>query len=181
MSKRRSDWFSVFARISTPGRKNSRKSVRWSAVPVPCLSKLWLKLRGEQGSGLFLLMTIAFLTGHLVARYVRSLAPLTPLTCSAALHFATLASLAHSVHRLAHSLRSLPRGTVEIYESVFTLKSRFMGTNAILVITRNAPKANETKPLKAKETESAKRYETKITPKPKPKVSSKECGMRLHV
>ena len=32
-------------------KKNSRKSVRWSAVPVPCLSRLWLKLRGEQGSG----------------------------------------------------------------------------------------------------------------------------------
>ena len=32
-------------------RCNSRKSVRWSAVPVPCLSRLWLKLRGEQGSG----------------------------------------------------------------------------------------------------------------------------------
>ena len=31
--------------------KKSRKSVRWSAVPVPCLSRLWLKLRGEQGSG----------------------------------------------------------------------------------------------------------------------------------
>ena len=31
--------------------KNSRKSVRWSAVPVPCLSWLWLKERGEQGSG----------------------------------------------------------------------------------------------------------------------------------
>ena len=30
---------------------NSRKSVRWSAVPMPCLSRLWLKLRGEQGSG----------------------------------------------------------------------------------------------------------------------------------
>ena len=30
---------------------NSRKSVRWSAVPVPCLSRLWMKLRGEQGSG----------------------------------------------------------------------------------------------------------------------------------
>ena len=27
------------------------KSVRWSVVPVPCLSRLWLKLRGEQGSG----------------------------------------------------------------------------------------------------------------------------------
>ena len=32
--------------------ENSRKSVRWSAVPVPCLSRLCLKLRGEQGSGL---------------------------------------------------------------------------------------------------------------------------------
>ena len=45
--------------------------------------------------------TIAFLTGHSVARYIRSLAPLTP---SAALHFATL----------AYSLCSLPHGTVEI-------------------------------------------------------------------
>ena len=34
------------------GRKeNSRISVSCSAVPVPCLSRLWLKLRGEQGSG----------------------------------------------------------------------------------------------------------------------------------
>ena len=31
--------------------QNSRKSVRWSAVLVPCLSRLCLKLRGEQGSG----------------------------------------------------------------------------------------------------------------------------------
>ena len=30
---------------------NSRKSVKWSAVPVPSKSELWLKLRGEQGSG----------------------------------------------------------------------------------------------------------------------------------
>ena len=35
--------------------------------------------------------------------------------------FATLALLARSVHGLAHSLRSLPRGTVEILEYVFTL------------------------------------------------------------
>ena len=28
-----------------------RKSVRWSAVPVPCLSRLCLKLKGKQGSG----------------------------------------------------------------------------------------------------------------------------------
>ena len=32
-------------------KKNSRKSVRWSAVPVPCLSRLCLKLKGKQGSG----------------------------------------------------------------------------------------------------------------------------------
>ena len=32
-------------------RPNSYKSVRWSVVPVPCLSRLWLKLRGKQGSG----------------------------------------------------------------------------------------------------------------------------------
>ena len=31
--------------------KNCRKSVRWSAVPVPCLSWLCLRVRGEQGSG----------------------------------------------------------------------------------------------------------------------------------
>ena len=30
----------------TPKKSNSRKSVRWSAVPVPCLSRLWLKWRG---------------------------------------------------------------------------------------------------------------------------------------
>ena len=32
-------------------KSNSRKSVRWSAAPVPCLSRLWLKLRGKQVSG----------------------------------------------------------------------------------------------------------------------------------
>ena len=62
-----------------------------------------------------------FLTGNSVARYVRLLAPLTPLTRSEALRFAMLALLARSVHGLAHSLRSLPRGTVEILEYVFTL------------------------------------------------------------
>ena len=30
-------------------RKKRRKSVRWSAVPVPCLSRLRLKLRQEVG------------------------------------------------------------------------------------------------------------------------------------
>ena len=46
---------------------------------------------------------------------------LNRLTRSAALRFAPLASLTHSVHGLAHSLRSLPRGTAEIHEYVFTL------------------------------------------------------------
>merc|ERR1712121_429212 len=64
---------------------------------------------------------------------------LTPLTRSAALHFATLASLACSVHGLAHSLRSLPRGTVVIRGSVFILKLGSMGTNVIFVLTRNTP------------------------------------------
>ena len=55
--------------------------------------------------------------GHSVNHYVRSLArslaTLTPLTHSAALHFAMLASLACSVHGLAHSLCSLPYGKVK--------------------------------------------------------------------
>ena len=86
--------------------------------------------------GLFLLVTIAFLKGHSVARYVRSLVPLTPLTRSTSLRFATLASLARSVHRLTHSLRSLPRGTVEIHEYVFTLKSRYKTQKLSLLETR---------------------------------------------
>ena len=61
--------------------------------------------------------------------FVRSL-------CSPALQRYTLL---HSVHGLAHSLRSLPRGTVEILEKVFTLLSRFTGGNAFLVVTRNTP------------------------------------------
>ena len=32
-------------------KKNSRKSVRWSVVPVPCPSRLCWKLKGKQGSG----------------------------------------------------------------------------------------------------------------------------------
>ena len=67
------------------------------------------------------------------------LTPLTPLTRSAALRFATLATLARSVHGLAHSLRSLPRGTVENLEYVFILLSRFTETNAFLALTRNTP------------------------------------------
>ena len=41
----------TFYLLVTKQEMNSRKSVRWSVVPVPCLSRLWLKLRGEQGSG----------------------------------------------------------------------------------------------------------------------------------
>ena len=74
--------------------------------------------------------------GHSVARYVCSLAP---LTLSAALRFTVLALLACFVHKLAHSLGSLPRGTVEILEHVFTLLSRSTGTNAFFVFTGNTP------------------------------------------
>ena len=56
-----------------------------------------------------------------LAMFVCSLAQLTLLTRAAALRFATLASLTHSVHGLARSLCSLPHGTVEILEYVFTL------------------------------------------------------------
>ena len=65
-----------------------------------------------QNKGAYLVRDDRILKG----RYVRSLAPLTPLTRSAALNFAMLALLAHSVHGLAHSLCSLPHGTVEILE-----------------------------------------------------------------
>ena len=50
-----------------------------------------------------------------------------------------LALLTRSVHGLAHSLRSLSRGTVEIFEYVFTLKTRFAVTIEILVVGRNTP------------------------------------------
>ena len=63
-----------------------------------------------------------------LATFVRSHRSLAPLTRFAALHYARLASLARSIHGLAHSLRSLPRGTVEIHEYVFMLKSRSTGT-----------------------------------------------------
>ena len=47
------DGFATFRMKDGPrnSNDNSRKSVRWSAVPVPCLSRLCLKVRGEQGSG----------------------------------------------------------------------------------------------------------------------------------
>ena len=43
------------------------------------------------------------------------------------------------VHGLAHSLCSLPRGTVEILEYVFTLLLCFTRKNAFLALTRNTP------------------------------------------
>ena len=51
--------------------------------------------------------------GHSVARYFRSLAPLTQLTHSTALRFATLVLLARFIHGLTHLVCSLP---VEIHE-----------------------------------------------------------------
>ena len=57
--------------------------------------------------GRFIVVTIAFLTGLSVARSVRSPAPLTPLPRSAALRFATLISLARSIHGLTHFAHSL--------------------------------------------------------------------------
>ena len=46
---------------------------------------------------------------------------------------------ARSIHGLARSLRSLPRGTVEIHEYVFKLKSRFTGTIEVFVVSRDTP------------------------------------------
>ena len=70
----------------------------------------------------------------------RSLRSFARTTHSAhSLRSTPLALLARSIHGLAHSLRSLPRGTVEIHEYVFMLKSRFTGTIKILVISRNTP------------------------------------------
>ena len=70
----------------------------------------------------------------------RSLRSFARTTYSAHLLHSNLpcyACFAHSVHGLAHSLRTLLRGTVEIHENVFKLKTRLTGINAIVVITRN--------------------------------------------
>ena len=56
--------------------------------------------------------------------------------------YASHASLAHSVHGVAQSLHFLPCGTVEILKYVFTLWSRFTGTNAFFIFTRNTPWVN---------------------------------------
>ena len=73
-----------------------------------------------------------------LAMFIRSHNSLA-LQRSAALCFATLASLVCSIHRLAHLLRSLPRGTVEILEYVFPLLLHFTGSYAFFIFTRNTP------------------------------------------
>ena len=67
--------------------------------------------------------------GHLVARYVCSLALLTGLVCYTA--------LIHSIHEFPHSLCSSPCRTVEICEYVFTLRTRLTETIEVLVISGN--------------------------------------------
>ena len=76
--------------------------------------------------GLFPHETNAFCKGHSVVRSVSSLASHTPLIRSAALR---------SIHGLAHSLRSIPLGMVEISDNVFTLFTRYKRINAIVVVT----------------------------------------------
>ena len=71
-----------------------------------------------------------------LGRLLRLFARTAHLLRSAPLRYA---HSTHSILGLAHSLRSLPRGTVEIHESVFMLRSRSKETNAIVVVTRNTP------------------------------------------
>ena len=71
-----------------------------------------------------------------LATFVRSHRSLAPQRSTL---LCLLHSPARSVHRLAHSLRSLSLGTVEIHESVFMLRSRLKETNAIVVVTTNTP------------------------------------------
>ena len=40
--------------------RNSRKSVKWSAIRMPCLSRLCSKLKGEQGSGPRVVIDLCF-------------------------------------------------------------------------------------------------------------------------
>ena len=68
-------------------------------------------------------------------RSLRSLAPQR----SASLHL--LRSLAPCTGLLTH-FAHIPRGTVEILEYVFTLLSRFTGTNAFMALTRNTPRVD---------------------------------------
>ena len=58
-------------------------------------------------------------------------------------HSATLVLLARSINGLAHSLCSLPCWTVEFFEHVFTLLSRFTGRNAFMALTRNPPRVRK--------------------------------------
>ena len=74
-----------------------------------------------------------------LAMFVRSHRSLRLLAPQRSSSLCSLRLLACSVHGLAHSLCSLPRGTVKILEYVFTLLSRFMGSNAFFIFTRNTP------------------------------------------
>ena len=56
-------YYAFISRLTTDKgevKRNSRKSVRWSAVPVPCLSRLWMKLRGSRAAAPKGSMTYAF-------------------------------------------------------------------------------------------------------------------------
>ena len=80
--------------------------------------------------GCFQSKTIAFRKGHSVACYVHLLAPLTPLTRSAGLRYATLTLLACSIHSgsLTHFAHSLV--------------GRLTGMNAFFVFSRNTPEVS---------------------------------------
>ena len=93
--------------------------------------------------GLFLLLTIAFFSGHSIARHIRSLALLTQLTRSAALHFATLALLACSIHKPAHYLHSLSHGSVDA-------KNEFHGNNLKSCLQQQHTKCLHCKRLRKK-------------------------------
>ena len=62
------------------------------------------------------------LSSHRQSRFELATRSLAKFVCSHR-SLRSLASLARSVHRLAHSLLSLPCGTVEILEYVFTLNA----------------------------------------------------------
>ena len=92
---------------------------------------------------------------HSVARYVHSLTLLTLLTCSAALRFAALASPAHSVHKLAHSLRSLAHGTVKFINMCSHCKYVQWEQTRFLLSVETRPESSPQRPttsLKVKST-----------------------------
>ena len=70
----------------------------------------------------------------------RSIHSLAPQRYATLRSLFSLARFARSLRSWAHSLRSLPRGIVEILEYVFTLKSHFTGRNTFFIFTRNTPR-----------------------------------------